>query len=561
MRDHPRLERHRRLLELAPRPGAVNIARYRYKHPQLARLVAGCGLLLLCIICFLPHHQHSSNSSSRDALGRERQDPYLPRNLRTNAFASQQIAQHLPDQQQRQDEQQHEQQQHQVQAHQGKLNELPNKQIGQLPKPNQPSSDPLQSITATDAALTGLQDPAAIAARASKESSSNTDDDDDDRPEESPSISEAEAASKAHQQQIAVMTCSNARWSAAPRRVLVTGAAGFIGMHVSLALVQQGDAVLGLDNLSGYYSVSLKKARRTNLEQHSVHVIRGDVNDAALLGRLFLACGFTHVVHLAGQPGVRSVPGSDARAYVSSNVQGTLSLLEAVRAARRQPAFLLASSSSVYGASERLPFSETDAADEPTSLYAASKRSAELLARAYHSSHNVSTTILRFFSVYGPWGRPDMAYIQFAHAILAGKPVRVFKTADGGEMQRDFTYVADLVSGVLGAMKTSEPSAAGQSTMRVFNLGSSRPISVAHMADVLAQQLGRKLQLEVEVSPSAGELRATQADISAAEKALGYKAGTSLEQGLHAFAEWYVDYYGRDLSKHQEEEGGKAGAR
>lgn len=502
----------------------------------------------------MPHHQHSSNSSGRDALGREQQDPYLPRNLRTNAFASRQIAQH------RQDEQQHEQQQQQVQAQQGKLNELPGKQIGQLPKPNQPSSDHRQSISTTEAALTDLQDPAAIAARAGKESSSN-DDDDDDRPEESPSMSEAEAASKAHQQQIAVMTCSNARWSAAPRRVLVTGAAGFIGMHVSLALVQQGDAVLGLDSLSGYYSVSLKRARRTNLEQHGVHVVRGDVNDAALLGRLFLACGFTHVVHLAGQPGVRSVPGSDASAYVSSNVQGTLSLLEAVRAARRQPAFLLASSSSVYGASERLPFSETDAADEPTSLYAASKRSAELLTQAYHRSHNVSTTILRFFSVYGPWGRPDMAYMQFARAILAGKPVKVFKTADGGEMQRDFTYVADLVSGVLGAMKTAEPAASGQSSgVRVFNLGSSRPVSVAHMADVLAQQLGRKLQLEVEASPSAGELRATQADISAAQKALGYKAGTSLEQGLHAFAEWYVEYYGRDLSKHQEEEGGKAGA-
>ena len=295
-----------------------------------------------------------------------------------------------------------------------------------------------------------------------------------------------------------------------PKRVLVTGTAGFIGFHAAAALRLQGHGVVGLDNFNPYYSVRLKKARAQLLDQQGVHTVQADLNDQEAVAEVLRLCECSHVLHLAAQAGVRYAVKNPG-AYVHSNVAGFVSLMEAVRrVAPQPPAVVYASSSSVYGLNERVPFSEDDPADRPSSVYAATKKADELLAHTYAHLHGLSLTGLRFFTVYGPWGRPDMAAFAFARAILDGTPVRVFTRAAEGddsggartEMWRDFTYVDDIVAGTMRALETAERSrkqgeawgdaaAGGGPPPRLYNLGNTHPVNVSTFLSILERHLNR----------------------------------------------------------------------
>lgn len=308
-----------------------------------------------------------------------------------------------------------------------------------------------------------------------------------------------------------------------PKRVLVTGTAGFVGFHAAAALRLQGHGVVGLDNFNPYYSVRLKRARAALLEQQGVHTVQADLNDGDAIAEVLRMCGASHVLHLAAQAGVRYAVKNPG-AYVHSNVAGFVSLLEAVRRVQpRPPALVYASSSSVYGLNTHVPFSEDDTADRPASVYAATKKADELLAHTYAHLHGLSVTGLRFFTVYGPWGRPDMAAFAFARAILDGNPVKVFTRADDGEggsapgagraeMWRDFTYVDDIVAGTLRALDTAPQSRAhpawsgggGDDAViasadaqgsgpppRLYNLGNTHPVNVSTFLSLLEKHLDR----------------------------------------------------------------------
>lgn len=347
-----------------------------------------------------------------------------------------------------------------------------------------------------------------------------------------------------------------ARWT--PRRVLVTGSAGFVGAHAALALRTAGSGVVGLDNFNAYYSVGLKRARAAALSAAGVHTVEADLNDGAALSAVITACGATHVLHLAAQAGVRYAAKNPA-AYVHSNLAGFVSLLEVLRAASPVPALVFASSSSVYGLNTVVPFSETHAADRPASLYAATKKSNELIAHAYAHVHGLSVTGLRFFTVYGPWGRPDMAAFAFAAAIFANRPVRIFTTPTGGELSRDFTYVDDVVAGALAAVDTAQPSGKPAPAPRLFNLGNTVTVNVSSFVSSLEAAMGAKATRSYSVLPSAGDVVLTHADISAAASALGYAPQVPLDEGLRRFAAWFKDRYGGGA--HSEELAGGPGAR
>jgi UDP-glucuronate 4-epimerase len=359
------------------------------------------------------------------------------------------------------------------------------------------------------------------------------------------------------------------RRSAAPRRdgalsVLVTGAAGFVGLHCSLALSARGDGVVGLDNFNAYYDPSLKRARQRLLASRGVLVLDGDVNDAALLERLLAAARITHVLHLAAQAGVRHALRAP-QAYVAANVAGLVALLEAAaRHADPQPALVWASSSSVYGLNDDAPFSEDHRTDRPASLYAATKKAGEAIAHAYNHIYGLSITGLRFFTVYGPWGRPDMAYFSFARSIVAGEPVTLFRAADGAVARRDFTYVDDVVRGCLGALDTAGKSTGsrsgkkrGPAPLRVYNLGNTSPVPVTHMLAILEKLLGRKARKRVVTMPSNGDVPFTHANVSHAASDLGYRPATSLEAGLRHFVDWFVRYYKVDVGGGSSADAGK----
>lgn len=349
------------------------------------------------------------------------------------------------------------------------------------------------------------------------------------------------------------------RASAQPRSktgftVLVTGAAGFVGTHVSLALKRRGDGVLGLDNFNHYYDVGLKKARQGQLERAGVMVVEGDINDAVLLRKLFDVVGFTHVMHMAAQAGVRYAmqnPGS----YVHSNIAGFVSLLEACKNANPQPSIVWASSSSVYGLNTKVPFSEKDRTDQPASLYAATKKAGEEIAHTYNHIHGLSITGLRFFTVYGPWGRPDMAYFFFTKDILRGKEIKIFETSDHGSVARDFTYVDDVVKGCLTALDTAKKSTGsggkkrGAAQLRIYNLGNTKPVPVERLVSILEKLLKVKAKKKVIQMPRNGDVPFTHANITLAHKELGYKPTTDLEMGLKKFVKWYVSYYGSKKKK------------
>ncbi|XP_044486225.1 UDP-glucuronate 4-epimerase 6-like [Mangifera indica] len=344
------------------------------------------------------------------------------------------------------------------------------------------------------------------------------------------------------------------RHSATPRRpngftVLVTGAAGFVGSHCSLALKKRGDGVLGLDNFNDYYDPTLKRDRRKLLQKHQIFIVEGDLNDTPLLNKLFDVVPFTHVLHLAAQAGVRYAM-MNPQSYVASNVAGFINLLEVCKSANPQPSIVWASSSSVYGLNTDVPFSESDRTDQPASLYAATKKAGEEIAHTYNHIYGLALTGLRFFTVYGPWGRPDMAYFFFTKDILQGKPIDVYKTQDEKEVARDFTYIDDVVKGCLGALDTAEKSTGsggkkkGPAQLRVYNLGNTSPVPVGRLVSILENLLNTKAKKHVIRMPRNGDVPYTHANVSLAYKDFGYRPTTDLASGLRKFVKWYVSYYG-----------------
>ncbi|CAM6124662.1 unnamed protein product [Calypogeia fissa] len=335
--------------------------------------------------------------------------------------------------------------------------------------------------------------------------------------------------------------------------VLVTGAAGFVGSHVSLALKKRGDGVVGLDNFNDYYDPTLKRARQILLEKHGVFIVEGDINDAVLLKELFDVVPFTHVMHLAAQAGVRYAlenPGS----YVHSNIAGLVTLLEQCRKANPQPAFVWASSSSVYGLNTKVPFAESDRTDRPASLYAATKKAGEEFVHTYNHIYGLSITGLRFFTVYGPYGRPDMAYFSFTQNILQGKPITIYEGADKTDLARDFTYIDDIVKGCVASLDTAEKSTGtggkkrGPAQLRTFNLGNTSPVTVPELVSILEKHLKVKAKKHHVKMPRNGDVPFTHANVTLARTQLGYNPTTDLTTGLKRFVKWYQNYYGISTS-------------
>lgn len=330
--------------------------------------------------------------------------------------------------------------------------------------------------------------------------------------------------------------------------VLVTGAAGFVGSHVSIALKGRGDGVLGVDNFNDYYDPALKRARQARLERSGVFIVEGDINDAALLRKLFEVVAFTHVMHLAAQAGVRYAM-ENPLSYVHSNIAGLVNLFEVCKSANPQPAIVWASSSSVYGLNTKVPFSEMDRTDQPASLYAATKKAGEEIAHTYNHIHGLSLTGLRFFTVYGPWGRPDMAYFFFTRDILKGKSIPIFEGPNHGTVARDFTFIDDIVRGCLSSLDTAEKSTGsggkkkGPAQLRVFNLGNTSPVPVSDLVSTLERLLKVKANRLMLKMPRNGDVPFTHANISLAQRELGYKPTTDLKTGLQSFVRWYLKYY------------------
>ncbi|MBT8038601.1 MAG: NAD-dependent epimerase [Gammaproteobacteria bacterium] len=334
-------------------------------------------------------------------------------------------------------------------------------------------------------------------------------------------------------------------------RILVTGAAGFIGSEVCRALLARGDHVTGVDNLSDYYDVALKKARLEHAAAASPEnfVFRKlDIADRPAMESLFAEGNFDKVVNLAAQPGVRySI--DHPQAYAESNMLGFLNVLEGCRHGGVQH-LVFASSSSVYGANESMPFSVGDNVDHPVSLYAASKKSNELMAHAYAHLYSLPTTGLRFFTVYGPWGRPDMAPVLFTRAILAGEPIKVFNY---GRHRRDFTYIDDIVEGVVRTLdRPARPDpewngehpnpATSSAPWRLYNIGSNNPVELGRFIEVLEDALGKKAE-KIMLPLQPGDVPDTYADVQSLVEDIGYHPATPLEDGVGRFVEWYRSYY------------------
>ncbi len=333
------------------------------------------------------------------------------------------------------------------------------------------------------------------------------------------------------------------------RKVLVTGAAGFIGSHVCMRLLERGDTVVGLDNLNDYYEIRLKEARLARFSEHDhFHFIKLDLSDRAGMEALFDTHKFDQVINLAAQAGVR-YSLENPHAYIDSNIVGFLNVLEGCR--HHQVKHLVyASSSSVYGANESQPFSVHDNVDHPLSLYAASKKSNELMAHSYAHLYGLPTTGLRFFTVYGPWGRPDMAPFLFTDAIANDRAIKVF---NHGKMKRDFTYIDDIVEGVIRTLdhtaegnrdwdgKSPDP-ASSRAPWKVYNIGNATPISLMHFIEVIEHALGKKAE-KVFMPMQPGDVHETSADVDALMDTVGFQPSTPLEQGMKAFVAWYHDYY------------------
>ena len=324
-------------------------------------------------------------------------------------------------------------------------------------------------------------------------------------------------------------------------KILVTGAAGFIGFHVVLNLLSRGDTVVGVDNLNDYYDLSLKQARLDEIAKHpnanQFKFIKLDLADINATAQLFQQEAPERVVHLAAQAGVR-YSLENPNAYVQSNLVAFTNVLEGCRHNKIQH-LVYASSSSVYGGNTKLPFSESDAVDHPVSFYAATKKANELMAHTYSHLYGFPSSGLRFFTVYGPWGRPDMSPFLFADAILNNRSIKVF---NHGDMMRDFTYIADIVEGVVRVLdKPATPIIGSKVPYRLFNIGNSQPEKLMDFIGMLEQALGKEVEKEF-LPMQAGDVKATYADTSALESWVGFKPETSLQQGVQLFADWYKRY-------------------
>lgn len=334
-----------------------------------------------------------------------------------------------------------------------------------------------------------------------------------------------------------------------PQTILVTGAAGFIGFHTAARLLERGDRVIGLDNLNDYYDVRLKEARLTRLTTFDrFRFVRMDLADRAGIKQVFAESQFRKVVHLAAQAGVR-YSLVNPHAYTDSNIEGFLSILEGCRHNGIEH-LVFASTSSVYGGNTRMPFSVHDNVDHPVSLYAATKKANELMAHCYAHLYRIPCTGLRFFTVYGPWGRPDMALFLFTKAMLEGKPIEVF---NHGQMQRDFTYIDDIVEGVVRALdRPAQPDprwsgdqpdpSLSNAPYRLYNIGNHQPVPLLRFIEVLEQTLGVKAEKRL-LPLQPGDVPATYADVEDLTRDVGFKPSTSIETGIARFVQWYREYY------------------
>lgn len=334
-------------------------------------------------------------------------------------------------------------------------------------------------------------------------------------------------------------------------KILLTGTAGFIGMSTALRLLARGDEVVGLDNLNDYYDVTLKENRLKRLTFHDNFKFRKmDVADQHGIEKLFVSEKFDRVIHLAAQAGVR-YSLQNPHAYINSNILGFMNILEGCRHSHVQH-LVYASSSSVYGGNTKMPFSEHDSVDHPVSLYAATKKANELMAHTYSHLYDLPTTGLRFFTVYGPWGRPDMALFIFTKAILEGRPIDVFNF---GDMQRDFTYVDDIVEGVIRVVdQVATPNlsydaaladpATSTAPYRVFNIGNNNPVSLLRFIGCIEDALGKKAELNL-LPLQDGDVPATYANTDALREWVSFVPGTPIEDGVSRFVAWYRDYYRR----------------
>lgn len=331
--------------------------------------------------------------------------------------------------------------------------------------------------------------------------------------------------------------------------ILVTGAAGFIGFHVAMRLLDRGDHVIGLDNINDYYDVRLKQARLAQLTpRERFRFVKLDLCDRQGMRNLFAGEPIRRVVHLAAQAGVR-YSLVNPHAYTDSNIEGFLNVLEGCRRSNIEH-LVYASSSSVYGGNTRMPFSTHDNVDHPVSLYAATKKANELMAHCYAHLYQLPSTGLRFFTVYGPWGRPDMALFIFTKAILEGKPIEVFNE---GRMKRDFTYVDDIVEGVIRALDhpaTADPTWSGDrptpgassAPARIYNIGNHQPVELQHFIEVLERALGKTAEKKL-MPLQPGDVPATYADIDDLTRDVGFKPTTSIEVGIPRFVKWYREFY------------------
>ena len=332
-------------------------------------------------------------------------------------------------------------------------------------------------------------------------------------------------------------------------KILVTGAAGFIGMHFSKRLLEEGYEVVGIDNLNDYYDPQLKEARLLELKKYDRFTfVRLDLVDREGIFELFKKYAFTHVMNLAAQAGVR-YSLQNPHAYVDSNLVGFVNILEACR---HYPVkhLIYASSSSVYGANAKMPFSTSDNVDHPVSLYAATKKANELMAHTYSHLYGIPTTGLRFFTVYGPWGRPDMAYFSFTKNILEGKTIKVF---NHGNMKRDFTYIDDIVEGMMRLLDHPplpneqwdrfhpDPSSS-YAPYKIYNIGNNKPVKLLDFIETLESLLGVEAKKEF-LPMQPGDVEATYADIDDLHQAVGFQPSTSIQDGLRMFVEWYKAYY------------------
>ena len=329
---------------------------------------------------------------------------------------------------------------------------------------------------------------------------------------------------------------------------MITGAAGFIGSTLAKRLLERGDTVTGVDNLNDYYDVSLKEARLARLTSSShFSFIKADIADRDVMSALFAGNAFDSVVNLAAQAGVRYSIENPA-AYIDANLVGFGNILEGCRQGGIRH-LVYASSSSVYGSNTKLPFSEKDNVDHPISLYAASKKANELMAHAYAHLYNLPTTGLRFFTVYGPWGRPDMALFKFTKGILEGQPIPVYNR---GQMVRDFTYIDDIVEGVIRVLDqppgkgegVNEPDRSASAPWRIYNIGNSSRVQLMDYIQALEKALGLKATLEL-LPMQDGDVPATEADVSALESDFGYHPQVGVEEGITRFVEWYRCYYSK----------------